>query len=281
MSVPTGCLTGAWHVSDTPNGAIITGMRNPSLSDGLRRARELLEDATAVAVLTGAGISAESGIPTFRDALTGLWESVRPEELATAAAFATNPKRVWDWYAYRRAVVTKARPNEGHRALVEIERECLAKGVDFTLVTQNVDGLHREAGSQRVLELHGNIRRVKCFDRHHPVESWPEDGDVPACPRCGSLLRPDVVWFGEGLPPEAYAGALAAAETCDVFLCVGTSTVVEPAASLPFVALESGARIIEVNPVSTPLTPRAAVSLAGAAGVILPAIAKAASDPLS
>ena len=255
-------------------------MSDPSLSDGLRRARELLGDATAVAVLTGAGISAESGIPTFRDALTGLWENFRPEELATEAAFAANPKLVWEWYAWRRALVAKARPNAGHRALVEIERECIAKGVDFTLVTQNVDGLHRTAGSQRVQELHGNIRRVKCFDRHHPVESWPECGDVPACPRCGSLLRPDVVWFGESLPPEAYAGALAAAQACDVFLCVGTSTVVEPAASLPFVALESGAGIIEINPVPTPLTPSATVRLAGAAGAILPALVKSRSPSL-
>jgi NAD-dependent deacetylase len=230
----------------------------------------MVEHATSVAVLTGAGISAESGIPTFRDAMTGLWENFRPEELATPQAFEANPKLVWDWYAWRRGIVAKARPNAGHRALVEIERRCRERDVDFTLVTQNVDGLHRAAGSEHVVELHGNIRRVKCFDRHHPVETWPEGDEVPSCPLCGSLLRPDVVWFGESLPPEAFAAAVAAARTCDIFLCVGTSTVVEPAASLPFMARESGARVIEVNPQPTPLTRQAAVSLRGSAGEILP-----------
>ena len=205
-------------------------------ADGLgpiSTARDLLEHATAVAVLTGAGISAESGIPTFRDALTGLWENFRPEDLATPEAFEADPKLVWDWYAWRREKVREARPNAGHEALATLERRCRDRDVDFTLVTQNVDGLHRAAGSLRVIELHGNIRRVKCFDRHHPVESWAEGDAVPTCPTCGSLLRPDVVWFGEGLPSDALAGAIAAARTCDVFLCVGTSTVVEPAASLP------------------------------------------------
>ncbi len=242
--------------------------------DDVERARELLEHATSVGVLTGAGISAESGIPTFRDAFTGLWEKFRPEELATPEAFEVNPKLVWDWYAWRREKVVHAVPNAGHRALVEIERRCSSREADFTLVTQNVDGLHRAAGSRRVVELHGNIRRVKCFDNHHAVESWQEAGDaVPTCPRCGSLLRPDVVWFGEALPPEALAAAMAAARTCDIFLCVGTSTVVEPAASLPFIALESGARVIEVNPQPTPLTASASVSLRGAAGEMLPLLA--------
>jgi len=233
-------------------------------------AKELLERATSLAVLTGAGISAESGIPTFRDALTGLWENFRPEELATPEAFEANPKLVWEWYAWRRGVVAKAVPNAGHRALAAIERRCRERRVDFTLVTQNVDGLHLAAGSDRVVELHGNIRRVKCFDRHHPVESWEEGRAVPACPRCGSLLRPDVVWFGEALPPGALADARAAARACDLFLCVGTSTVVEPAASLPFIAAESGASVIEVNPERTLLTRKATLSLRGAAGEILP-----------
>jgi len=239
----------------------------------LDRARDLIADATAVAVLTGAGISAESGIPTFRDALTGLWENYRPEELATPEAFAANPRLVWDWYAWRRAKVAEARPNPGHGALVAIESACARRGVDFTLITQNVDGLHHAAGSRRVVELHGNIRRVKCLDRDHPVAAWPEGEGVPACPRCGSLLRPDVVWFGESLPPEALAAAFAAARTCDVFLCVGTSTVVEPAATLPFIALESGARVIEVNPQPTPLSARASISLRGSAAEILPQLA--------
>ena len=240
--------------------------------DDIARARDLLDHATSIAVLTGAGISAESGIPTFRDALTGLWENFRPEELATPEAFEANPKLVWDWYAWRRDAVANAAPNAGHRALASLEQQCREHEVDFTLVTQNVDGLHREAGSHRVIELHGNIRRVKCFDQHHPVASWPESEQVPTCPRCGSLLRPDVVWFGEALPPDALAAAFAATRTCDVFLCVGTSTVVEPAASLPFMALQAGARVIEVNPQPTPLSPSASVSLRGTAAHLLPLI---------
>ncbi|MGE0357170.1 MAG: NAD-dependent deacetylase [Burkholderiales bacterium] len=239
------------------------------LPRAIARARDLLEHSTAIAVLTGAGISAESGIPTFRDALTGLWAKYRPEELATPEAFAANPKRVWDWYAERRAAVTAARPNAGHRALAEIERHCEERGAGFTLVTQNVDGLHEAAGSRHVIELHGNIRRVKCFDRHHSVESWREEGEVPACPHCGSLLRPDVVWFGEMLPADGLALAFAAARGCDVFLCVGTSALVTPAASLPFMALEAGARVIEVNPVPG-LGEAATESLRGTAAQILP-----------
>jgi NAD-dependent deacetylase len=243
------------------------------VTDDIHRARELLDHATAVAVLTGAGISAESGIPTFRDALTGLWANFRPEDLATPEAFEANPKLVWDWYAWRRGAVANALPNAGHRALVAIERQCREHQVDFTLITQNVDGLHWAAGSLRVVELHGNIRRVKCFDQGHAVDRWEAGEQVPTCPQCGSLLRPDVVWFGEALPSDALAAAFAAARTCDLFFCVGTSTVVEPAASLPFLALESGARVIELNSAATPLTPHATVSLRGTAAQLLPALA--------
>ena len=243
------------------------------MTDDIHRARELLDHATAVAVLTGAGISAESGIPTFRDALTGLWANFRPEDLATPEAFEANPKLVWDWYAWRRGAVANALPNAGHRALVAIERQCREHQVDFTLITQNVDGLHWAAGSLRVVELHGNIRRVKCFDQGHAVDRWEAGEQVPTCPQCGSLLRPDVVWFGEVLPSDALAAAFAAARTCDLFFCVGTSTVVEPAASLPFLALESGARVIELNSAATPLTPHATVSLRGTAAQLLPALA--------
>ncbi len=240
------------------------------MESDLKRARALLDQATAVAVLTGAGISAESGIPTFRDSLTGLWEKFRPEQLATPEAFEADPKLVWDWYAWRRAKVAEAKPNAGHLALVDIENACRERGVDFTLITQNVDGLHELAGTRRLVELHGNIRRVKCFDHGHAVKGWAETDEVPRCPHCGSLLRPDVVWFGEALPGEALAQAIAAARSCEVFLCVGTSTVVEPAASLPFMALEEGATVIEVNPTRTPLTARAAIAIAGAAGEVLP-----------
>ncbi|MBK7659095.1 MAG: NAD-dependent deacylase [Betaproteobacteria bacterium] len=238
--------------------------------DDLKRARALLDGATAVAVLTGAGISAESGIPTFRDALTGLWEKFRPEDLATPEAFLADPKLVWDWYAWRREQVARALPNAGHHALVAIEDACRDRGVDFTLVTQNVDGLHELAGTRRLVELHGNIRRVKCFDHGHAVKIWPEADGVPACPHCGSLLRPDVVWFGESLPGVALTQAIAASQSCEVFLCVGTSTVVEPAASLPFMALREGAKVIEVNPTRTPLTGRATIAIAGSAAEVLP-----------
>lgn len=229
----------------------------------------LLRSARQVAVLTGAGISAESGVPTFRDAQTGLWAKYRPEDLATAEAFLRDPRMVWEWYAWRRDLVGKAQPNPGHLALAEMERRIPG----FTLITQNVDGLHREAGNRKVLELHGNIRRTKCFDENRVVESWPDTGEAPPrCPECGGFLRPDVVWFGEMLPEAELAAAVESAESCEVFLCVGTSAVVEPAASLPFTALRAGAVVIEVNPTETPLTPRASFSLRGAAGKVLPAL---------
>lgn len=241
------------------------------MDDALARAREAIASARSIVVLTGAGISAESGIPTFRDAMTGLWSRFRPEDLATPEAFRSDPRTVWEWYAARRERVAEARPNPGHEALARLERRAGAGGAAYLLVTQNVDGLHAVAGSERLVELHGNIRRVKCFDRGHRVATWPRDGPVPpACPRCGSALRPDVVWFGEALPQEAIAAALAAARGCDLFLSVGTSGLVEPAASLPLAALERGARVIEVNPVATPLTRRAWIALAGPAGEVLP-----------
>ncbi|HEX4857674.1 MAG TPA: Sir2 family NAD-dependent protein deacetylase, partial [Usitatibacteraceae bacterium] len=165
----------------------------------LGAARRAIEQAQSIAVLTGAGISAESGIPTFRDALTGLWSRFRPEQLATPEAFLADPKTVWEWYAWRRERVGTAQPNAGHRALAALERACAARGAAFTLVTQNVDGLHEAAGSRNVIELHGNIRRVKCFDHHHAAASWDNHDVPPRCAQCGSLLRPDVVWFGEAL----------------------------------------------------------------------------------
>lgn len=232
-----------------------------------------LRDARRVAVLTGAGASAESGISTFRDT-EGLWARFNPEEVATRAAFRRDPKRVWAWYAERRHNVARSRPNAGHLALAELERHVPA----FTLVTQNIDGLHRRAGSERVVELHGNIARVKCFDEDVVValESEPEAEGPPLCPRCGGYLRPDVVWFGEMLPMEALAEAIHAAQTCDVFLSVGTSGIVEPAASLPFEALRGGATVVEVNPETTPLTPLAHYALQGRAGDVLPALVAAA-----
>jgi NAD-dependent deacetylase len=242
----------------------------------LETAARLLRAAQRVTVLTGAGISAESGIPTFREAMTGLWEQFDPAELATPEAFARHPDVVWRWYAERRARVLSAVPNPGHHALVEIER-CVPA---FSLFTQNVDGLHQAAGSVNVIELHGNIRRVRCSREQRVVTRWDDDPAAPApppCPHCGAPLRPDVVWFGELLPPDALHAAWRAADECDLFLSVGTSNVVEPAASLPWRALRAGADVVVVNPdMEGQRTGPRVHHLVGPAGQVLPALVSAA-----
>lgn len=232
-----------------------------------------LRAASHIAVLTGSGISAESGVPTFRDAQTGLWARYDPMELATSQAFRRNPRLVWDWYAWRRELIARAKPNAAHLALVEMEN--IARR--FTLITQNVDGLHQRAGSQSVIELHGNIWRSKCSQESTVFSTWDEDGEKPpTCPGCGGLLRPDVVWFGENLPAESLSTAIQAAQNCDLFLTIGTSGLVQPAASLPVIALESGATVVEVNPERTPLTSLVTYALCGPAGEILPALVRSA-----
>jgi NAD-dependent deacetylase len=238
---------------------------SPALISRLRAARH-------IAVLTGAGVSAESGIPTFRDAQTGLWAQYRPEDLATPEAFARNPGLVWDWYAWRGEIVRGAQPNPGHYALAEMQRRVS----QFTLITQNVDGFHQLAGSTGVVELHGNIMRIRCSREDRVVEQLTAtDETPPRCAYCGAYLRPDVVWFGEQLPPGALEAAEVAAHTSDVFFSIGTSGLVEPAASLARVALQNGAAVIEVNPTITSLTPRATFVLQGASGEVLPALIKA------
>ncbi len=233
---------------------------------------QLLCAAKRVAVLTGAGISAESGVPTFRDAQIGLWANYRPEDLATPEAFQRNPKLVWEWYAWRRERVQSVQPNPGHLALVEMERRV----PEFTLITQNVDNLHQRAGSKSIIELHGNISRVKCFEHNHPVSDWRESSEVPPqCAVCGGPLRPDVVWFGENLPEGAFEQALQATEDCNVFFSIGTSALVYPAASLPFAALKRGAAVVEINPDSTDLTPRATYSFRARSGEFLPSLTSA------
>ncbi|MFZ5884678.1 MAG: SIR2 family NAD-dependent protein deacylase [Chloroflexota bacterium] len=232
----------------------------------------LLLRTSKLAALTGAGVSQESGLRTFRDAQSGLWAQYRPEDLASPEAFARDPKLVWDWYAWRREAVKAVRPNPGHYALVEIEKRV----PHFTLITQNVDGLHRMAGSRNVLELHGNIQRVRCSECYAFAETWGDDGEsVPRCEICGGLLRPDVVWFGEALPREQLEAAVEAARTCDVFFSIGTSGVVQPAASLAYAARNRGAVVVEVNLEPTPLTPKADFFLQGKSGEILPALVKA------
>ncbi len=232
----------------------------------------LLLRTSKLAALTGAGVSQESGLRTFRDAQSGLWAQYKPEDLASPQAFARDPKLVWDWYAWRREAVKAVRPNAGHYALVEIEKRI----PQFTLITQNVDGLHRFAGSKNVLELHGNIQRVRCSECYTFAETWGDDSEsVPKCEVCGGLLRPDVVWFGEALPRDSLEAAVEAARTCEVFFSVGTSGVVQPAASLAYAARNRGAVVVEINLEPTPLTPKADFFLQGKSGEILPALVKA------
>lgn len=256
-----------------------------------------LSQARRVCVLTGAGVSAESGIPTFRDAKSGFWASFDPADLATPEAFQRDPARVWSWYAMRRRMARSVEPNAAHRALAALE----PRYESFTLVTQNVDDLHGRAGSRNVLEIHGNILRARCAggcvtvhrddrsdlaaavfaadqsaaagESHTGGQSdaagasdAADDPDaageaVPTCPECGDYFRPDVVWFGETLPPELIDRAFTAAADCDLFLLIGTSAEVYPAAGLPGAALERGARVVEINPDPTAFSTRATLCI--------------------
>src|ERR1051326_2284702 len=226
-----------------------------------------LKSAKRVVALTGAGVSAESGVPPVRDAQTGLWSKFDPEELATPRAFRRNPRLVWEWYEWRRKLVAEAKPNPAHKALARLEEFF----PEFHLVTQNIDGLHQQAGSRNVIELHGNITRTKCFDEDKVVSSWTETGDVPPkCPACGGLLRPDVVWFEEPMPERETEVAFQVSRNCDLFFSVGTSAVVYPAAALPLEALNCGAAVVEINPCATSLTGKASFVLTGQAGKLIP-----------
>ncbi|MCF8031486.1 MAG: NAD-dependent deacylase [Desulfarculaceae bacterium] len=232
----------------------------------MHQAASRLGQAKRVAVLTGAGISAESGVPTFRGP-GGLWENHRPEELATPQAFARDPELVWRWYHWRRGLIAQCRPNPAHEALVALER----RGIDFTLITQNVDGLHRLAGSERLLEVHGNLWWVRCSSCGALYEDRASQGpEPPACQECGAMLRPHVVWFGESLDPDILESAWRAATGCEVMLVVGTSAVVQPAAGLASVAKQAGGFVIEINLEPTPNSNEVDVSLMGKAGEILP-----------
>lgn len=229
------------------------------------RARAWVEMASSIAVLTGAGISAESGIPTFRGA-AGLWKQFRPEDLATPRAFQRDPQMVWEWYDWRRGLIHKAAPNPGHLALAALEQ----RTPSFTLVTQNVDGLHQAAGSRCVVEVHGSIWTLRCTacgnrweDRRVPLPL------LPHC-ECGAVARPGVVWFGESLPREAWLAAEEAAQKCDVFLVVGTSAAVYPAAGLVDVARSGGAKVVEINLERTSISETVDCAITGPAGEILP-----------
>jgi NAD-dependent deacetylase len=238
----------------------------PGHSSDIARAAEVLSRAESLVVSTGAGMSKESGVPTFRDAPNALWAKYDPQELATPEGFLRNPSLVWQWYAERRRMISAVKPHAGHFAVAEME----ALFPSFMLLTQNIDNLHREAGSEKLVELHGNIFRYKCFDRHHAIDVLPESNEVPPRCSCGSPIRPDVVWFGEMLPEGALDLAYARLATCDALLVVGTSGTVHPAAGFPSFAKQCGARVIEINPEPTELTADADVFITSTAGRALP-----------
>jgi NAD-dependent deacetylase len=226
-----------------------------------------IRSATHILVLTGAGISAESGIPTFREAKSGLWAKYHPEDLATPEAFQRNPRLVWEWYTWRRNLIQKAMPNPGHLALAAMEKLV----PHFHLITQNVDNLHRIAGSQNIIEFHGNIFQTKCSYEDIIIESWLETEDIPPrCPRCNHFLRPNVIWFGEPIPQQAITSVTNLIKNCEVFFSIGTSGLVEPAASLPITAHLQGSIFIEINLEHTPVTHLADFVLTGPSGIILP-----------
>lgn len=245
------------------------------------RLLEALRNARHVVVFTGAGVSAESGVPTFRDRLAGLWERFDAASLATAEAFRADPALVWGWYEWRRSVVHRAQPNPAHRAIAALAGQVPR----LTLITQNVDDLHERAGSHEVTHLHGQLERPRCFDCQRepdtalPIPDEPEAGrrvTPPSCPHCGGPLRPGVVWFGESLPTSALGQAFQAAEACDLLISVGTSGVVYPAAEIPQVAWRAGATVLHINPAPGPLHGERDFALASAAGVALPALLAAA-----
>lgn len=236
-------------------------------SQQIAAAADLLAGARTLVALTGSGISAESGIPTFRGE-NGLWRRYRAESLATPEAFARDPALVWEWYDWRRGIIAPAEPNAGHRVLAGWE--ALFRG--FAVITQNVDGLHAKAGSRDVVELHGNIWSCRCTKEGtvRELRETPLPRIPPVCPDCGALARPHIVWFGEALDPAVLARAFALCEACQVMVVVGTSAVVQPAASLPLAAARAGAKIVEINVEETPLTGLADFRLPGRAGDVLP-----------
>lgn len=238
-------------------------------AEALSVAARALRAAEHVTVLTGAGVSAESGIPTFREAQTGIWAKFSAQELATPQAFANDPERVWQWYAMRRAMIRAAQPNAAHQALVTLA----SRVAHCTLITQNVDDLHERAGSTDMVRLHGSIMHIRCSAGCEGSVPAPleEVNAVPRCPTCGAKMRPDVVWFGEPLPMKTFEAARDAAIACDVFLSVGTSNLVEPAASLPWISATHGATVIVVNPTMEGQKRGPSIlPIEGPAGVMLP-----------
>ena len=225
-----------------------------------------LRKARSVVVLTGAGVSAESGVPTFRGQ-EGLWRNYNPQELATPEAFNKDPTLVWEWYDWRRGLIAPLEPNPAHLAIAELER----RSPSFLLITQNIDGLHKKGGSKQMLELHGNIWNVRCVAEGNVTENHdvPLQNIPPMC-SCGAMLRPHIVWFGESLDPHILHQSLQAIEACDFLIVAGTSAVVQPSASFPIMARERGATVLEVNMEPTPISSVVNSSLFGKAGELLP-----------
>ena len=231
----------------------------------------MVQAARRVVVFSGAGLSADSGIPTFRDGATGLWNNVDPDEVASIQGFLRNPRRVWSWLLELKALVDDRRPNPGHRAIARLEKLCAASR--FTVITQNIDGYHALAGNQDVLEVHGTIHRVRCHRHCGYASTWDQAASEPfACPDCGAPVRPDLVMFGEMLDEEVFAAAQACSLSADVFFCVGTSFTVQPAAHLPVWAKYSGATVIEVNPHPTSLSEAADYSIRSGASQFFSAL---------
>jgi NAD-dependent deacetylase len=260
-----------------PERDILRGASNAMNDELISRLIDLLSGSGRVTVLTGAGISAESGVPTFRGQ-DGLWRQYRAETLATPEAFSQDPVLVWQWYDWRRGLIAPVEPNAGHRVLAGWEDLFEA----FAVITQNVDGLHGKAGSRNVLELHGNIWKLRCTREGtvREMRDTPLPVIPPKCADCGALLRPHVVWFGESLDPAVLERAFALSAASRIMFVIGTSAVVEPAASLPRAAARGGATIVEINLEPTPLTPHADYFLAGKAGEILPALDRSLRDKL-
>jgi len=254
---------------------------SPALIAQVQDAAKLLVSKQHICILTGAGISAESGIPTFRDKQTGLWENYKAEDLATPDAFARDPKLVWSWYQWRRKLVADKTPNPAHHALAQWQQHTMSNQQQLTLITQNVDNLHEQAGST-VIHLHGNLWRNRCSQCHIPYINELEgsknsedtinfDESLLTCPHCNGYIRPDIVWFGEALPVDAWQTAESAAAHCEVFISIGTSSLVYPAAGLAQLAKQNGAKLIEINPDPTPNT-IVDITLAEKAGVVMPVL---------
>ena len=234
---------------------------------------EKLKTAERVVALTGAGVSAESGVPTFRGE-EGLWKNYRAEELATPEAFTADPKLVWEFYCWRRDLIADISPNPSHDALARMEK----RYPNFLLITQNVDGLHEKAGSREILELHGNIWKVRCVAEGTVIETRERFDEIPPLCDCGALLRPHVVWFGEGLDPAVLNQAFEASASSDLFIVAGTSGVVQPAASLPVIAKRAGAYVVEINMEPTPISTVADETILGKSGEIFPSLLEALDE---